>query len=150
LLANLIAPELLEDVRQTFQEDLAEGGMPDFHWIESKLFNSDLRNPEQYTLIANAIAEMEWWASFHPQPSPYKKLSPFLSSAPKAPSVTSHVAAPPSPLHSTGTTGKIGRNDPCPCGSGKKCCGYRNHYDSSNGEQSQGVPTRLSSFVPHP
>jgi hypothetical protein len=26
-----ITPELLEEVRRTFQEDLAEGGMHDFH-----------------------------------------------------------------------------------------------------------------------
>jgi hypothetical protein len=127
--ANLPAPELLNDVRQTFQEDLAEGGMHDFHWIESKLLNPDLRNPEQYTLITNAIEEMEWWASFNPQPSAYKKLSPFLSAALRAPSAARHVAAPPSPhppYIPSAPRVKTGRNDPCPCGSGKKykkCCG---------------------------
>ena len=37
------------------------------------------------------------------------------------------VAAPPSPAPDKAQSGKVGRNDPCPCGSGKKfkkCCGF--------------------------
>jgi uncharacterized protein len=37
-----------------------------------------------------------------------------------------HGALPPTGQTVSGSTAKVGRNDPCPCGSGKKykrCCG---------------------------
>ena len=67
------------------------------------------RNPRQ-RFIEDTIKEMEWWECFK---------------APKVPE--------PKPLQSTRTPvfaplrsmPKVGRNEPCPCGSGKKykrCC----------------------------
>jgi uncharacterized protein YecA (UPF0149 family) len=51
---------------------------------------------ERYQLIDDTVKELEWWACFQP---------------PRAPQ---------------GVKKKVGRNEPCPCGSGKKykkCCG---------------------------
>jgi hypothetical protein len=84
------------------------------------------RRRDRQHLITDAIAEMEWWASFHPEDSWPKKLpkseAPVLPSPPPAPdSDSDDVAAQPFVREP-----KIGRNDPCPCGSGKKykkCCG---------------------------
>ncbi|HZR19639.1 MAG TPA: SEC-C metal-binding domain-containing protein [Verrucomicrobiae bacterium] len=73
--------------------------------------------------ITDAIAEMKWWASFHPEDSRPKSL-PRLSAPvalPPAPPSTDYVAPQPFVREP-----KIGRNGPCPCGSGKKykkCCG---------------------------
>jgi hypothetical protein len=63
------------------------------------------RLKERYGFIRDTIAEMEHWATFKPQEAP----------APKA-------SLPGLPVRKAP---KIGRNDPCPCGSGKKykkCC----------------------------
>ncbi len=53
-------------------------------------------NPD-YNLVESTVKEMKWWACFKQE---------------------NHLPLP--------VTGKIGRNEPCPCGSGKKykkCCG---------------------------
>jgi uncharacterized protein YecA (UPF0149 family) len=78
---------------------------------------------EQHRIITDAIKEMEWWSSFHLDESWPKKLPeaevplPLSAQPPPAKYVT------PQPFI---REPKIGRNDPCPCGSGKKykkCCG---------------------------
>jgi len=71
-------------------------------------------NPHR-RLVEDTVAEMGWWACFREdraknttRVAPNSKLSP----------------APSSPI--SRATPKIGRNEPCPCGSGKKykkCCG---------------------------
>jgi preprotein translocase subunit SecA len=82
---------------------------------------------ERYSIITDAIKEMEPWSSFHPEysepewlPEAQKPLPP-APGRPPAPSPESYVAAQPFIREP-----KIGRNDPCPCGSDKKykkCCG---------------------------
>ena len=63
-----------------------------------------LKDNSQCQLINDVIAEMEWWSCFQPKTTPKRSASKGYEQAHKA---------------------KIGRNDPCPCGSGKKykkCC----------------------------
>ena len=69
---------------------------------ESALQN--IRNNHHYELIDDTIAELEYWACFDKAPATAIKPIPPEKPAPKR---------------------KIGRNEPCPCGSGKKykkCC----------------------------
>ena len=64
-----------------------------------------------YSLIEDTVAEMSWWHCFE-EPSS-RDLDPI-----------DVFDAPPAPLRRESP--KIGRNDPCPCASGKKykkCCG---------------------------
>ena len=121
--ADMPAPELLEDVRQAYAEGLVDSTVADLEGIERDLVSVKPWRRERHTLIINAINEMEWWSSFHPEDSRPKKLpmpdTPLPS--PPQPVPASYVA--PQPVR---RTTKIGRNDPCPCGSGKKykkCCG---------------------------
>jgi len=68
-----------------------------------------LKNDVHYKFIDDTISDMEWWACF--QPEKKVKTRPLKSLSTKAKSKKRK---------------KIGRNDPCPCGSGKKykkCCG---------------------------
>jgi uncharacterized protein YecA (UPF0149 family) len=61
-------------------------------------------------LIQDTITEMAWWSCFREKPKPLKE--------PRVPQQPLPYIAPV----------KVGRNDPCPCGSGKKykyCCGAR-------------------------
>lgn len=63
-----------------------------------------LKENRQCRLINDVITEMEWWACFHPDANQKQNLAPAFEN--------------PNPS-------KVGRNDPCPCGSGKKykkCC----------------------------
>jgi hypothetical protein len=121
--ADMPAPELLEDVRQAYAKGLVDTMVADLAGIERDVTAPKPWRRDRQHLITDAIAEMEWWATFHPEDSRPKRTpmpdNPLPS--PPQPVPTSYVA--PKPYVSEP---KIGRNDPCPCGSGKKykkCCG---------------------------
>jgi hypothetical protein len=124
--ADLPAPELLEEVRQAYTEGLVDETVADLEGIERDIVAPKPRRQDRQHLITDAIAEMEWWSSFHPEDSwpnrlP-KSVAPVLPSPPPAPDADSDYVAPKPLVREP----KIGRNDPCPCGSGrkyKKCCG---------------------------
>ena len=123
VVADLPAPELLEDVRQAYADGFVDTMVADLEGIERDANAPKPRWRDRQHLITDAIAEMEWWASFHPEDSWPKKMPntdiPMPSPPPHVP--TSYAA--PKPYVSEP---KIGRNDRCPCGSGKKykkCCG---------------------------
>jgi len=115
--ADLRAQELLEEVREAFANDSVD---PMFAWFEE--IERDILGPPRplrgYDVIADAVSLMQGWYFFNRQESATSKppLSPatFISAT-----ASSNNAAP---IHRE----KIGRNRPCPCGSGKKykkCCG---------------------------
>ena len=121
--ADLPAPELLEEVRQAYAEGLIDDTVADLAGIERDIAAPKPWHRDRQRLITDAIAEMEWWACFHPEDSWLKKLPKLETPVPPppAPPPVSYVA--PKPLV---REPKIGRNDPCSCGSGKKykkCCG---------------------------
>jgi hypothetical protein len=100
---DLYPEELYEDIKQSFEDDLVDEfflgfSAADLAMDDGKERTLDLlnRNPA-YRIITDTIAEMEWWPCFRPEAIRTPKQKP-----------------------------KIGRNQPCPCGSGKKykkCCG---------------------------
>jgi hypothetical protein len=124
--ADLPAPELLEEVQQAYAEGLIDESVADLRGIERDLTAPEQWRRERRTLITDAIGEMEHWACFHLEDSRPKRrpevkvaLTPPSPSPPPAPASYET----PKPLI---REPKIGRNDPCPCGSGKKykkCCG---------------------------
>jgi hypothetical protein len=124
--ADLPAPELLAELRWAFDEGLADPDVASLEGLERDLREPKELRPDQSPVITDAIAEMEWWAAFHPDettpeevPDPDPEPGPFVYSPRAAP----REYVPPQPYI---RPPKIGRNDPCPCGSGKKykkCCG---------------------------
>jgi len=103
---RLYPGELVEDIERAFEDGLAQAGYVGFESVERALalgkqrMLRDLKEDRRYTFIEDTIEEMEWWACFD---TPAEQLLP-------------------------GWPEKIGRNDPCPCGSGKKykrCCGRK-------------------------
>ena len=120
--ADLPAPELLEEVRQAYAEGLVDEDVADLKGIERDLAAPQLWRRERHGLITDAVGEMQHWACFHLEES---RLVPPEAQVPVSP--------PPSPAPAQYVQPKpfirepkIGRNDPCPCGSGKKykkCCG---------------------------
>jgi hypothetical protein len=102
--------ELIPEVRLLYDRDLIETFVNGpYDSFLNHIFNYayDL---EEKLHIGDVIGELEHWACYNPEPPPKPK----------------PVNPPPAPAVTTGTVKKkIGRNDPCPCGSGKKykkCC----------------------------
>jgi hypothetical protein len=122
--ADLPAPELLEEVPRAYDEGLTDSTVADLEGIERDMASPKPWRRGRQNLITDAIAEMERWSSFHPEASqsqtpPQPETPP--APTPPAPPPSSYVAPRPFVRQP-----KIGRNDLCPCGSGKKykkCCG---------------------------
>ena len=110
---RLYPEEVYEDIQRAFENGLAELFFIGLSSVEQALARgkeqvlTELQNDTRYTYIEDTIAEMEWWACFR-EPKVYEP---------------PRILAQPQPVT---RTQKVGRNDPCPCGSGKKykkCCG---------------------------
>ena len=126
---DLYPEEVMDDIRQAYVDDLVETDFVRLEDVEGGLAKgkehvlADLGKPAYHRLVEDIVPEIEWWACFHeaktPPPAPKPAVAapkPAASSAAPAP----RVAAAPA------KSKKIGRNEPCPCGSGKKykrCCG---------------------------
>ncbi|MGO9572509.1 MAG: DUF1186 domain-containing protein [Desulfomonilaceae bacterium] len=101
---DLYPGEVYEDIKQSYRDELVESFFVSMKEVEESIARGkeaaleDLKKDRQYTLVTDPIKDMEWWAFFKP----------------------------PEPSRAERKAKKIGRNDPCPCGSGKKykkCCG---------------------------
>jgi len=107
--------ELIGDIEQAYEEELVDPGFVGWDDVKrdtaagkDRALAQLARNPN-LRLVQNTVAEMEWWDCFHQEQRERK---------PPAPPAATVAQAAPKP--------KVGRNDPCPCGSGKKykkCCG---------------------------
>jgi preprotein translocase subunit SecA len=123
---------VLEQIQRAFEDELVEPFMIQWSDVEeaaslgSEGVIERLRR-QGFHLIIDVVKEMEWWACFGKEPSRkggYTASSAPLSSWPAPPVQASSSLAPQTPRRRT--LPKVGRNDPCPCGSGKKykkCCG---------------------------
>ena len=116
---RLYPEELENEIRQAFDDDYIDRFIVGESYFNDALSQTKeerlatLHNDTHYTLIADTIAEMEWWAAFR---DPQSKQSVKNKS-------NSHLLH--SPSSDMQANPKIGRNDPCHCGSGKKykkCC----------------------------
>jgi len=118
--ADLPAPELMEEVRQAYSEGLVDESVADLEGVERDVAAPQAWRQERHALITDAIGDMEGWVCFHPDESgPTER--PEVQ-APVPPPAPAEYVAPKPFIREP----KIGRNDPCPCGSGKKykkCCG---------------------------
>jgi hypothetical protein len=119
---DLYPEELMKEIRQAYERELVNPLDVDFADVEEILKMGKERALEdtlkyQKGLIGNVIDEMVWWACFQaseeqdgPRMNPFEFEDDFY-----LPRVKTVFRQGP----------KIGRNDPCPCGSGKKykkCC----------------------------
>jgi hypothetical protein len=119
--ADLHAAILAEEIREAFDEGLVNPGFIRLDDIEDALQGDEDAVAERLGErdegpIDDTIAEMEWWACFHPEPRPASHRRAPASSSLAESAATVPVRSEP----------KVGRNAPCPCGSGKKykkCCG---------------------------
>lgn len=132
--------------REAFDKDLVEEEIISRENVEADLHGKPRFGPLGMQRLlpkddfSDTIKEMSWWAWFHPEP---KEMEPSKPASPKVIDVSD--GPPMLHLSSLGrspaaffaedddddeseplkTVQKVGRNDPCPCGSGKKykkCC----------------------------
>jgi hypothetical protein len=117
--ADIEALEVFPELRRAYAEDLINPGVID----ESELDEIEdgprgqtmARFREKHHPIKDVAAETAWWQCF--KDNPLRDLDRELRYE------RAHAALQPKPYRAPE---KVGRNDPCPCGSGKKykkCCG---------------------------
>ena len=119
-----------DEVRTDIEKAYDEGLVDPFYisWAEvgdalklgKQQMLSRLRRDPHRRLVTDTIAEMKWWACFDQEYGAKADHDP----APLARAAASSLLERQQPIRRTGP--KVGRNEPCPCGSGKKykkCCG---------------------------
>ncbi len=106
---DLHAVALLDDIRQAFEDELVDEFFIDLEWVEEVMQRdhgealAELKEDRHLWFVEDTIKEMGWWACFQPPKPRFPAIKAIMD-----------------------VQKKVGRNDPCPCGSGKKykkCCG---------------------------
>ena len=123
--SDLYPAELLDDIKRAYEEGLVDPGFIGFESVKRNLalgkdrVLAGLADDPHQRLVEDTVKEMGWWACFHDEtPSGVKSSADASTKANLKPPAAS------AQINSTKT--KTGRNEPCPCGSGKKykkCCG---------------------------
>ena len=106
--------ELINDVKILYMEDRVNTKIiGDFADFIDGIYNYSGKM-EKVEVVDDIVKEMEWWACF--KQSPKKNTSQKRISKMQASAIDNSLSK---------CNDKVGRNDPCPCGSGKKykkCC----------------------------
>ena len=119
---DLYPEEVVEQIVAAYAEGLADPGFMNPRDVDRALkkgkevvLGKFAKHAKGY--IRNTVDEMKWWACFN---EPIRPVHVLTSPANRTPhSSSEHLLKP------VRQEPKIGRNDPCPCGSGKKykkCC----------------------------
>ena len=124
---DLWPQEAMDKLRRAYQDDLVDSGSIDWEDIEQALAlgKEGAMGSRRYRdpVIANLAKAMNWMQCFHNEEGYEKPSVPDidLEQDMRVPLPDDYMLAPV-----RRTTPKVGRNEPCPCGSGKKykkCCG---------------------------
>ncbi|MEC0328498.1 DUF1186 domain-containing protein [Paenibacillus macerans] len=119
--SDLYPLEVYEDIKRLYESGELEKNYIDFRSVESALKKTQeevmqgAQRTRDYSFIDDTIAEMEGWASFQPKRDMGSQLD-----------LLDALSGLTLPKQSPVKVSKVGRNEPCPCGSGKKykkCCG---------------------------
>lgn len=151
--ADIGPAPLMDKIRGWFDEDLIDptaSGLGHFERQAAKSAEeclAEARDDHNNRYIRDVVAETKWWACFregdaedfddidHGDPDWLDRIMPAVGG--------------PEFIHSEGTfvreTPKVGRNDPCPCGSGKKfkkCCGREGGVAEAEADDGAGAVRR--------
>ncbi len=129
-LAKLPAPQLADELKPAFEDGVLEPFYFTWEEVEADLFIpiEVTEKDEKSILMDDAVAEMKAWSEFRFDVQPQNELQPLPEDLYRPPPTPDDIdviddGLPFAGLRREGP--KIGRNDPCPCGSGKKykkCC----------------------------
>jgi hypothetical protein len=129
VLTSFSPKEAYDDIAEAFRRKLVDPFMIRLEDVERSISEGEARWREglrrcRPTGIEDTIAELSKWAAFREEePVKHRPLPPAPRPRSNRPAPLDDLA---SPVASPGR--RVGRNDPCPCGSGKKfkkCCGLR-------------------------
>ncbi len=116
------------DINQAFEEGLVDETFIDLRFVKETFARGkervlrDLRGDRKRQFIKDTIKDIEWWACFRDP----KKVSSVTSSLAIKEERQGTCFRDIRKVSPATVKKKVGRNDPCPCGSGKKfkkCCG---------------------------
>jgi len=119
--SDLYPADLIEDIERAYEEELVDPGYIDIDEVKrdlalgKDLVLARLADDPHRRLVEDAVAEMEWWDNSRED---LVKNTTYVA--------PSSEVNPPAYSTVRRETPKIGRNERCPCGSGKKykkCCG---------------------------
>lgn len=129
-LGDLAAESALETIRSACDKNQVNDEIVDFQFIESQIKAGEDTIKKTLeccrpTGMPDTVAELSDWATFQEEPlRPLSKPKTLPSSVP-LPSRQLDDPVRVNPVTTIRVDAKVGRNDPCPCGSGKKykkCC----------------------------
>jgi hypothetical protein len=134
--ADLPAPELVGDLRKAYEEGLMDEAYAELEELAQEALvpfeqKEDWKRKKLTSLVTDTVSEMSWWAAFQENDGPDEFVErEELDTQETAkrwiePDAAGLPAVATSPGPGFRREPKIGRNDPCPCGSGKKykkCC----------------------------
>jgi len=128
--ADLFPGEMLDEIKKAYDDELVDPGFIRYEKLIGRtqqgedILIAGLKTCDSWRLVDDAASEMEGWVCFDPESyakrERTKKEVARKDVAPKKP-----YEPPPPVVPHRRPEAKIGRNDPCPCGSGrkyKKCC----------------------------
>lgn len=127
---NLHPEELYDSIEKAYDEGLVNPRFISLENVERSLHEkkekvlSALQNNVSYRPIENTIAELEWWACFRRKEKEVEKN--IETESYRVSEDYERKKHKVMDANLVRRTRKIGRNEPCPCGSGKKykmCCG---------------------------
>lgn len=136
VLVEYAPAELLDDIREAYRRGLADPSLIDQKSVERDTAAGEETTKRYFarlepTAIDDTIEELEYWASFQEEqarPLPDAALPEPLSRPLYGRELFEPEADEADYEPATSKAARVGRNDPCPCGSGKKykkCCGAR-------------------------
>ena len=120
--------ETFKDIEIAFEDELVDPGFVSLDEIKEQLGKEkqsvldELHDDPNYQLINDTISELELWACFNEDNDKVSTLT-IAENSKDIINLESYQKSYREPYR---VENKIGRNDPCPCGSGKKykkCCG---------------------------
>ena len=125
VIADFGFSERIEQVRELYQNGLANPGFESLASVEDRILNEceELKLGD-YTSFTTTVDAMGWWYSFSPEAA-REEVRLSAKSWKKTTAAGSSLPVRDRTVPSVGREAKVGRNDPCPCGSGKKykkCC----------------------------
>lgn len=138
-LDNYAPVEALSEIREAFDRGVVEELLINMSSVERAIAEGSSRLEEEFDrcgpIAIDTLEELSRWASFQPKrperparkPSSLSSLAPLEAILPP-PRFEDDEPPPAKPAPIVASGPRVGRNDPCPCGSGKKfkkCCGAR-------------------------
>lgn len=126
--------EALDDIKNAYCLGIVDTGIVGLKTVEESIAGGESRFQTELeycreTGVQDTVEELRHWASFEPPSSPGRGLTEMAVVSTDLDDWDDDLEPdstwePPTTVRQTGP--RIGRNDPCPCGSGtkyKKCCG---------------------------